>query len=77
MAFGVGLGWVPWLASEVYVAVFPHLQPLLAAWHLPGAHLAVHPFELVRDVQGVTVFGYLMNVPHFMMATAFITLTYG
>lgn len=75
--FGVGFGWIPWLVSEVYVRFFPAIQPFLSAWNLPGAHLTVHPFVPLRDVQGVTVFGYLTNIPHFMMGTAFITLTYG
>lgn len=63
IVFGTGLGWIWW----AYVR--SGLPPISPSHALP-------PLS-IRDVDGVTVFGYLMNKPHFMLAGAFIALAFG
>ncbi len=43
-------------------------------WCLSELHVRLFP--LCRDTDGVTIFGYLVNKPHFILAGAFIVLTY-
>ncbi|HPC18332.1 MAG TPA: hypothetical protein P5318_18405 [Candidatus Hydrogenedentes bacterium] len=60
--FGAGLGWIGWAYRHMGLPAIP-----------PG-HAA--PPIVMRDIEGVTHFGYLMNKPHFMLAGAFIALAF-
>ncbi len=74
IVFGGGFGWVAWCASILYVEGFPLIHPLLA--HLGFTASTPTPFPVCYDVEGVTIFGYLINKPHFILAGASIVLVY-
>jgi len=73
IVFGSGFGWIPWLGSKLYEHLMPLAGPLFGA-NLP-ASLNLPPV-LSRDIDGVMISNYLVNMPHFMLAGAFIVLTY-
>lgn len=77
IVFGSGFGWTLWSAQMAYGhLLFPFLVKMA------GAHAAMVPLprpapeRLLRDLNGVSVLGYLVNKPHFMYALAFAVLNY-
>ncbi len=63
IVFGTGLGWIAW----IYACT--GLPPMSQGHLLPPLRIC--------DTDGVTVFGYLINKPHFTLAGALIGLAFG
>lgn len=70
IVFGAGFGWGLWISSKT-------LGPHMAGASYDGLRgLLVHGagLPISRDVAGVTIFGYLINKPHFIRACLCIVL---
>lgn len=73
---------VYWLAALCLPSVFTRRLALLLVCFGSGLgwviwlanHVGLH-LEISRDLRGVSIFGYLVNKPHFILGAAFATLT--
>jgi hypothetical protein len=76
VAFGSGLGWIPYVGSYALAVVYPNAIGPGTQW-VGGALFPQTIFPLSIDLAGITPFAYLINTPHFMLASAFAMLKYG
>jgi hypothetical protein len=76
VVFGAGLGWLPYLLSLGYAALFPDHAPQ-GIQFVSGVPIHATILPLSPDLGGVTLFAYLVNQPHFIRAGALACLMYG